>query len=374
MTNVSLLAIAGKLRQTDISDRRILVGYDGFRDRIMHVVDKRTGPDSYDRVRTLPDYGQKFIDAAGLSMNIEMVPIVTKLGGVATILANSLTTLGANMTYIGALGKHGIDPVFADFAARAARVISISDPATSDAVEFLDGKVISSQLEPLKDVNWENLLSYVSVEELAKIIDESDVIAFANWTLVIRVGTIWEGIANEVFPLLKNDKRRMMFFDLADPAKRTDHDLLDALHVIERYEKKFEVTLGLNEKEAYGVAERFGAKAEDFPDVTQLVTYLKERIAVSTIVVHPVKGAVASGPEGIFSVEGPYCPAPKLTTGAGDNFNAGFITGRLTGLDLEQSLRLGTANSGFYVRNARSAAFGELIEFVEQWGLGRPLD
>lgn len=374
MTDTSLLAIADQLKQTDIADNRVLVGYDGFRDRIMHVVDKRTGPDTYERVQTLADYGQKFIDAAGLSMNIEMVPIVTKLGGVATILANSLATLGTKMTYIGALGKHGIDPVFADFAARADRVISISDPATSDAVEFLDGKVISSQLEPLKDVNWENLLNYVSVEELAKIIDSSDVIAFANWTLVINVGTIWAGIADEVFPLLNNTKRRMMFFDLADPAKRTDQDLLEALHTIERYEEKFEVTLGLNEKEAYGVAGRFGAKPEDFADVAELVKYLKTKIDVSTIVVHPVKSAVASGPEGTFRVDGPYCPAPKLTTGAGDNFNAGFITGRMAGLNLEQSIRLGTANSGFYVRNARSATFSELIGFVERWGLGQPLD
>ena len=57
---------------------------------------------------------------------------------------------------------------------------------------------------------------------------------------------------------------------------------------------------------------------------------------------------------------GPFVKEPKLSTGAGDNFNAGFITARLLGLNLEESLCTGTATSGFYVRNAGSPTIAQL--------------
>ena len=55
---------------------------------------------------------------------------------------------------------------------------------------------------------------------------------------------------------------------------------------------------------------------------------------------------------------------PKLTTGAGDHFNAGFCIGRLLGMDLAESLQIGVATSGFYVRNARSPKLDDLKKFL----------
>ena len=43
--------------------------------------------------------------AAGLSMNIEMVPHESKIGGISAILANSLSLLGMDLTFIGACGE-----------------------------------------------------------------------------------------------------------------------------------------------------------------------------------------------------------------------------------------------------------------------------
>jgi len=64
---------------------------------------------------------------------------------------------------------------------------------------------------------------------------------------------------------------------------------------------------------------------------------------------------------------GPFDPNPKLTTGAGDNFNAGFCLGQVLDLSPKESLIIGTATSGFYVRNAASPTFHELIEFLSEW-------
>ena len=46
---------------------------------------------------------------------------------------------------------------------------------------------------------------------------------------------------------------------------------------------------------------------------------------------------------------------PKISTGAGDNFNAGFCAAQLLELDLESSVILANAVSGYYVRTGTSA-------------------
>ncbi|MCX6977199.1 MAG: PfkB family carbohydrate kinase, partial [Verrucomicrobia bacterium] len=63
-------------------------------------------------------------------------------------------------------------------------------------------------------------------------------------------------------------------------------------------------------------------------------------------------------------VPGPYAERPLITTGAGDHFNAGFCLGRILGLAVENSLQIGVATSGFYVRNATSPTLPELVEFL----------
>ena len=62
---------------------------------------------------------------------------------------------------------------------------------------------------------------------------------------------------------------------------------------------------------------------------------------------------------------GPFTLTPKITTGAGDHFNAGFCIGRLLGLDLAGSLQLGVATSGYYVRHAVSPKLEEMERFLK---------
>lgn len=382
-----------RLQEADTSTKKAVLGFDGFVDNVVYVVDKRLDADHYERVRGLKDYGEKIARAAGKSLNIEMVPIGQKLGGNGPILANSLVCQGCHVTYIGALGKQSIHPVFQDMSEKA-EVISISDPGNTDAIEFLDGKIISSQLEPLKDVNWENLKEKVGIARLVRLFEEADLIGFENWTLLIHMTELWYHILEEVVPLLeKNDRKKILFIDLADPEKRSQEDILEALALLEKLAQSFQVVLGLNYKEAGEIAQlctvrELGMPAEtkeagkqkkaeetgwhqqkDAPAL-ELAEYIRQHLAVEQIVVHPVKEACVVSENGSFCVTGPYCEKPVLTTGAGDNFNAGYVLGLLLGCTEEESLLIGTANSGFYVRNGRSAHFDELLQFVTDWDAG----
>jgi sugar/nucleoside kinase (ribokinase family) len=93
--------------------------------------------------------------------------------------------------------------------------------------------------------------------------------------------------------------------------------------------------------------------------------FLHETLAIDTIVIHSNKKACAQRKgEDYCVVDSLYCAKPKLTTGAGDNFNAGFVLGQICDLTVEESLYLAVCNSGFYVRNARSPKTHELLQFM----------
>jgi sugar/nucleoside kinase (ribokinase family) len=92
------------------------------------------------------------------------------------------------------------------------------------------------------------------------------------------------------------------------------------------------------------------------------------------VVVHAIRCAGATVGGESASVEGPYCPNPKLSTGAGDHFNGGFISGLLGGLGVRDSLFSGVGTSGWYVRNARSPGITDVVGLLRDWAAGKPLD
>jgi len=57
---------------------------------------------------------------------------------------------------------------------------------------------------------------------------------------------------------------------------------------------------------------------------------------------------------------------PRLSTGAGDHFNAGFAFGQVCGLPLDECLATGCGVSGAYVRDAQSPSRDRLIAFLNQ--------
>ena len=50
--NKKLIVLAEKMKHSDPTKVKAMVGFDGYVDTVTHPVDKRTGPDSYIRVKT----------------------------------------------------------------------------------------------------------------------------------------------------------------------------------------------------------------------------------------------------------------------------------------------------------------------------------
>jgi len=347
------------------------IGLDGFVDEIIHLVDKRQDFQNFSRIRTIAEYGARISNAAGLSTNMEMVSVQTKLGGNGPILSNALLEYDVDLTYIGALGKPAIHPVFAEMAAKCKTVYSFADPGHTDACEFEDGKIMMGKLTPLNDLTWDAFKGKLGgAEGIAKIIAECHLFGMENWTMIPYMSDIWEGTITEVFPLLpQKSMKPLAFFDLADPEKRTKEDIRRAMGLISQFEGNFRTILGLNEKEVYEIAAVLGV-TDNAGDLEKTVMATYEKLGIYCLVVHPVKSACCAIDGKYYFTNGPFCQKPKLTTGAGDNFNAGFCLGQALGLSPMDSITLGVCTSGFYVRNAKSPTFEQVINFARSWGDG----
>ena len=343
---------------------RAVIGMDGFVDSIIDVVDTRDGFERYARMETIDLFGRKIVNAAGKSANYEFVVKHKRLGGNGTIMANALAIAGLDIDYIGSVGVPVPDPVFADFAARV-RIHSLCEPGYTDALEFADGKLLLGKIAHLSQVSWEALLQRVGMPKFVAMCEAADLIAMNNWTMLPMLGDIWHHVAVDVLPNLPK-RRRRIYIDLADPEKRTPQDLCRGLGTLSAMQKYADVTLGLNLKEAGQVAHVLGmhSPADDPCQIQKAAAAIREKLRLDTIVIHPRGGAGAASDSRTAWFDGPLVKQPRLSTGAGDNFNAGFCLGQLAGGSLEECLCCGVATSGYFVRNAGSPALADLAAFV----------
>jgi sugar/nucleoside kinase (ribokinase family) len=349
---------------TALASMPALIGLDGFVDEIIAVVDKRLDLKRYEPMKTIDVFGRKITAAAGQSSNYELLVTQTKLGGNGPIMANALASAGLKVTYIGCLGYPTLHPVFAEFAKRA-KIFSIAEPGHTDALEFEDGKLMLGKHQTLGDINWDNMQVRVGKDELVKLVSSSKLIGMVNWTMLPFMSEIWSKLQSEILPSCPKAERTM-FIDLADPEKRTHADIAAALKIISGFQKSLSVILGLNLKESSEIAEVLGipAAADAEGAIEKTAGAIREKLGVSCVVIHPRKGAAAATATESASFAGPFVQQPKISTGAGDHFNAGFCVGRVLGLSLEESLCAGVATSGYYVRTAASPSGKELADFV----------
>ncbi|MDZ7266605.1 MAG: PfkB family carbohydrate kinase [candidate division KSB1 bacterium] len=359
-------AAALQARTAQLATPRAVLGFDGFVDEIVRIVDKRESLDRYTALPSLTALADRIAEAAGKSTNLELVVQQMKLGGNGPIMANALAAFGVAVTYIGNLGYPTLHPVFQELARRA-QVISIAEPGHTDAIEFEDGKLMLGKITPLNDITWENLMARVSGEQLLRFLQEAGLLGLLNWTMIPHLSDIWQHFLKDLCPLLKH--RPLMFFDLADPAKRLTEDIHAALQLLSRFQQYADVMLGVNEKESYELAEVLGihVKYQTPEAVEKIAVEMRAKLGIGAVVVHPREYAVAATEDEFARVTGPFTPKPLISTGGGDHFNAGFCLGALLQLPLASCLLTGVATSGFYVRTAQSPTVDQLVEFIRHW-------
>lgn len=365
--------------QGDLQKVNAVVGFDGFVDSIIDVVDQRRdmSDGGYSPIRTIEQFAARVGSASGKSTNIELVVKEDRFGGNGPLLAGGLGRLGASTTFIGAVGApdnpRTLHPLYGELERRCKLVIPVAPPAHTDALEFDDGKLMLGQPRNIQSVTWESLSSGIGSDKLRAVFESASLIGIVNWVMMRGVEGIWEGLCRDVFARVKGDGRaRRVFIDLSDPAKRTDADIRRALGLLTEMNRLVPVTLGLNLAEAERIVEAVGAGPLDSGSMGTLggavesaTARIREKLELDCVVVHPREGAAAADAGGRHAwFDGPFTSRPKLSTGAGDHFNAGFALAQTLGLEVAECLATGCAVSGAYVRDSESPTLGRLVEFL----------
>lgn len=176
---------------------------------------------------------------------------------------------------------------------------------------------------------------------------------------------IWKSVAEEVIPEIKTDREKpFIFIDLADCSKRSETAIREIISIIISLSTILEVIVGLNANETRLIAGIFLGRG-DYDDLKETGEQLYKELHVQSLIIHYSKQALAWDKSGVYQQTGFTITTPKIFTGAGDNFNAGYCLGKLLRLKTGESLVLGHATAAYYIANGKSASIEELIDFLE---------
>ncbi len=352
-----------ELKEKIITDK-IFVGFDGYIDKIQKAVQSRTATEVI-YYSTLTDFSERIARAAGKSGQVELVTQEIKLGGNAPIMSNALGHLGIQSVCLGNGGYPVIHPEYKNLHPKVS-LLSIGDPAETNALEFNDGKMILSELSTFRKINWQYVSSVIGIDILQENMDASSILALVGWCNPDHATDVWRGILRNI--LSGSPRKKLLFFDLADPSKKSINDLLEVLEVIKQHTPHGPVILGLNENETLKLYDILNEGATpDHTDLESIGKRIFSKLSIDGLLIHPTDRSILVQNSGITMLEGHVVKEPKISTGGGDNLNAGFCTGYLTGLTTEESMILGMATSGAYVKNGKSPSIDEIIEYLKTW-------
>jgi len=346
-----------------LSTKKITAGFDGFIDTITRIIRDKQGDSTPSLFNTIKEFGDYILEKQGASFSLELEERSIKVGGNMPIMANALGRLGLMVNCIGALGDPGVHPVFNQLSPNC-HLHSFAEPGTALAYEFNDGKIMMAQMKSINTSGWDKIKEAVGIKTLIRLYSESDMICLLNWSEIDASTNIWKGLLKEVLPDYSAGKKQIAFFDLSDCSKRSNQSITEALDLLQQFGKHAKIVLGLNKNEAGIIFQAvYGKKSKK--DLLSVGKELIERLGIDTLVLHSAREAMAFANNEQVRVDSFFTDEPKISTGAGDNFNAGFCAGQLMELDLESSVILANAVSGCYIREGISPQLPDLINFLE---------
>ncbi|MBR9999276.1 MAG: hypothetical protein KFF73_09910 [Cyclobacteriaceae bacterium] len=351
------------LNETSITDK-IFVGFDGYIDKIQKAVKSRSVTE-VTFYTTLTEFSKRIAAAAGRSGQVELVTQEVKIGGNAPIMANALGHLGISSVCLGNGGYPDMNNEY-KYLHPNVSMVSIGDPAETNALEFNDGKMILSELSTFRKIDWKYVENTIGRKILQYNIDQCDILALVGWCNPDHATDVWKGIMENLMP--ESSYKKLMLFDLADPTKKSKEDLREVLKVIEGYTLFGPVILGINENETLKLYDILNEDREaNYNDMESIGQYIFSKLSIDGLLIHPVDRCILVQKNGLINLEGNVVMEPKISTGGGDNLNAGFCAGYLLGLTTEESLILGMATSGAYVQNGKSPSVKEIIDYLGTW-------
>ncbi|GHV94060.1 hypothetical protein AGMMS50293_03800 [Spirochaetia bacterium] len=339
---------------------KVLAGFDGFIDTIAKpVLKSETYGEPSVHFRTIREFGTWIAEHSGKSASLELDILDRRMGGNMPNFVRGIAALGAEVCAIGMLsGDQGkFDPVFSALPGRA---FSFAPAGTATALEFDDGKIFLSPRYVLEGKPWaliEKALGETpGTENYKTFLCEADLIACLNWSELAFMDTLWRELFEKCAALLKPDKGKFVFFDLCDFSRKSGDEVRHILKLIEQFSAMRTTILSLNRNEAL-LLEEAGIQSGELAGVAEKLT---ETYAIDEIIIHSHDGALAKTAEGTFTAENTIIPHPKISTGAGDHFNAAWAFAACMEWPPAERLRFANYCARSYVSSGRSPGLAEL--------------
>lgn len=353
--------------ESRLAEFPITIGFDAFVDDTIRIVDQRHSPEEYTAMATISDFGDWVKKAAGQSGLREFVLEGAVAGGSSVNMGDGVATMGFPLTaFSGVGGPH--DHVFDAFVRKCQAVNCLGmDPGRTIVTEFDDGKVMFCGFSHFSQFTPEYLRGRLDPGGFLAACEKACGIAFTSWSVYPYMNDCWKYLAEEVLAAL--DHQPNFFFDIADPASRTDADIAAMLEGLGRFQRIGPVTLSINGNEANRLARVLGydEASPDAESLERLAGQIRAHADIFEVSIHLIKGATTATAAESATIAGPFCPKPKRSVGAGDRFNAGFFAGTLLGLSPVERLALATTTSGYFVRAAESGTWEDLCTFLTFW-------
>lgn len=316
--------------------KKCLIGFDGYRDQLCRPVQKRTGagPLYWERMDQLGAFLQ---ENSGRSADVEICMEGATLGGNGPLMAGAMAALGAEVTCVGLLD--GCEDLM-ETGKRRGKWISIGPASRCMALEFSDGKLMLGQLNSM-ELTWQDIRKRLWPHTLRELAADCDLIGIVNWSAFLHMNDILLSLEAEI-----RDRHRILFFDLADFSARSREDVMRLTALWQDFAKRHTVVIGCNQKEAVLLGQRCFGEARSCGEAGRRLAAL---LPGGIIVIHGREGAACFQGDNIFRDKAAFVEKPRRLTGAGDHFNAGFCSGLLKGVSLQEALHFGNRSAATYI-------------------------
>ena len=344
-----------------LAGKKAAAGFDGFIDSIVKVINYKSRDTDTVFFKTISEFGGYISGKSGSGFSLESEELLQKPGGNMPIMANALARMGFSVDCIGALGVPNIAPAFTGMHNNC-KLHSYTNPGFTTAMEFMDGKIMLAQMTDLNNANWDTIKQAIGIEKLKEIFAAADLICLVNWSELDHSNSMWQGLLNDVLSHTAVTQSQQFFFDLSDCSKRSPETITSAIKLMEQFSAYGNVTLSLNRNEA-GILHKTFNKSEVPEKLHSVGNKLFTALNVHTLIIHHSKISIAWDHNGIHVNEPVFIAEPKMSTGAGDNFNAGYCIGKLLGLDTQTALMLANATSNIYMNTGGSPGIDALLAY-----------
>ena len=341
-------------RKAEIARKTLTVGFDGFVDTIVRPLRQAAGPDTAAQpFPTIRAFGEFLIEKAEKSCSIELAVESRQLGGNLPFLSRAAGGLGLSVSCIGMLGAPGaVEPLFASMPCT---LYPFAQPGQSTCMEFDDGKVLLASDCALPGDAW--ALAMAATDGRApSLFRDCDLLALVNWSELSFAHGLWQHVCEAVHGG-PEDKTRFAFFDLCDVSRRSTAELDAVLRLMGDFSARRTTILSLNENEAQVTAERL---LEGQSDPAAIALAVRSKYGIDEVIVHTIRESVLVSPRGVTRQATDFVERPRISTGAGDNFNGASCFAAVMGLDDIDRIDFANAFAHFYISQGRNPSLEEL--------------